>query len=73
MEDILLGVDKEMKNKVVQIVDRESAIKAAVMMSSDNDIILVAGKGHEKYQEIEGKKFPFEDKTVLSKAIFEAR
>lgn len=58
------------KRKVISIVDRKEAIKTAVTLSREEDIILVAGKGHEKYQEIAGNKFPFDDKMVL-KEVFE--
>jgi UDP-N-acetylmuramoyl-L-alanyl-D-glutamate--2,6-diaminopimelate ligase len=49
--------------------DREEAIRRAVMMASEGDIVLVAGKGHETYQEIKGKKFEFNDREVLEKEI----
>jgi len=47
------------------ISDRREAIKAACMFAKDKDIIVVAGKGHEKYQEIHGVKYEFDDKKVL--------
>lgn len=58
------------KRKVISIVDRKEAIKTAVTICREEDIILIAGKGHEKYQEIAGNKFPFDDKMVL-KEMFE--
>jgi UDP-N-acetylmuramoyl-L-alanyl-D-glutamate--2,6-diaminopimelate ligase len=51
--------------KTISIVDRKEAIKAAVQFAMPGDIILVAGKGHEKYQEVKGVKTPFDDKEVL--------
>jgi UDP-N-acetylmuramoyl-L-alanyl-D-glutamate--2,6-diaminopimelate ligase len=48
------------------IADRKEAIKTACMMANEGDIILVAGKGHEKYQEIEGIKHPFDDREVIT-------
>ena len=51
--------------KVVSIVDRREAIRAACMMAKKGDVILVAGKGHENYQEIRGVKHHFDDKEVL--------
>lgn len=51
--------------KVLSITDRREAIKAAVSLARAHDIILVAGKGHEKYQEIKGVKYPFDDKEIL--------
>jgi UDP-N-acetylmuramoyl-L-alanyl-D-glutamate--2,6-diaminopimelate ligase len=47
------------------VTDRREAIKTAVNLSRPADILLVAGKGHEKYQEIKGVKYPFDDKAVL--------
>jgi UDP-N-acetylmuramoyl-L-alanyl-D-glutamate--2,6-diaminopimelate ligase len=51
------------------MVDREEAIKTACMLAKEKDIILVAGKGHENYQEIKGVKHPFDDKEVLSRML----
>jgi UDP-N-acetylmuramoyl-L-alanyl-D-glutamate--2,6-diaminopimelate ligase len=53
------------KRKYINIVDRKEAIKAAVRFSKPGDIILIAGKGHEKYQDIKGVKQHFDDKEVL--------
>ncbi len=55
--------------KVLKISDREEAIKTACMLAENSDIILVAGKGHEKYQEIKGVKHPFDDKEVLMRML----
>ena len=57
--------------KVLVIEDRKEAIRTAVMMAREDDIILVAGKGHEKYQEIKGQRFSFDDKEVLVKTFTE--
>jgi UDP-N-acetylmuramoyl-L-alanyl-D-glutamate--2,6-diaminopimelate ligase len=65
LDEMYAGVSPELKSKCVRITDRESAIKTAVLLASPGDIILVAGKGHEKYQDINGVKTPFEDKKVL--------
>jgi len=59
------GLNTAAKRKYISIVDRKEAIKAAVNMAKPADILLVAGKGHEKYQEIKGTKFPFDDKAML--------
>ncbi|MBK8956260.1 MAG: UDP-N-acetylmuramoyl-L-alanyl-D-glutamate--2,6-diaminopimelate ligase [Saprospiraceae bacterium] len=64
--DMLEGVDEIFKNKVLVIEDREQAIRSACLLGSKNDIILVAGKGHEKYQEVKGEKLPFDDKKILN-------
>ena len=58
------------RRKFISIADRKEAIKTAVSLSKPEDIILVAGKGHEKYQEIKGVKHHFDDKEVL-KEMFE--
>ena len=60
------GVPVTARKKCLSITDRKEAIKAAVSLSQKEDIILVAGKGHEKYQEIKGVKKHFDDKEVLA-------
>lgn len=65
IQDMESGVSITQKKKFISIPDRKEAIKTAVLMSSADDIILVAGKGHEKYQEVQGVKHPFDDKVVL--------
>jgi UDP-N-acetylmuramoyl-L-alanyl-D-glutamate--2,6-diaminopimelate ligase len=50
-------------------VDRKEAIKTAVLLAQPGDIILVAGKGHETYQDIQGVKHPFDDKIILSETF----
>jgi UDP-N-acetylmuramoyl-L-alanyl-D-glutamate--2,6-diaminopimelate ligase len=69
IDDMMNGVDHEEQSKVLQIIDRRQAIKTAVMFAKPGDIILVAGKGHEKTQEINGEKLPFEDKKELEAAL----
>lgn len=68
--DMETGLTSAAKRKYISISDRKEAIKTAVSFANREDIILVAGKGHEKYQEIKGVKYPFDDKEVL-KEIFE--
>lgn len=58
------GVPAEMYAKVSSNIDRKEAIKSALQMAKPKDIILIAGKGHEKYQEINGKKHPFDDMAI---------
>ena len=65
IDDMLAGLDAKQMKKVVSIVDRGEAIRAACMMAKKGDVILVAGKGHENYQEIRGVKHHFDDKEVL--------
>ncbi|MEY3058761.1 MAG: hypothetical protein RL000_113 [Bacteroidota bacterium] len=71
LQDMHVGLDEDLKKKVLTIEDRREAIRTAVMLSRPSDIILVAGKGHEKYQEIKGERFPFDDKAVLTSVINE--
>jgi len=55
--------------KTISITDRSEAIKMACSIANDGDIILIAGKGHEKYQEIKGVKHPFDDMEVLQENL----
>jgi len=72
LKDMEVGVSVSNKRKYMLIEDRREAIKTAVNLAGKEDIVLIAGKGHEKYQEIMGKKFPFDDKEIL-KECFESR
>ena len=65
INDMLAGLNKEESRKVISIVDRKEAIKTACMLAQTGDVILVAGKGHENYQDIKGVKHHFDDKEVL--------
>lgn len=65
LKEMETGVPTSAKNKVLSMVDRKTAIKTAVKLAKPGDLILVAGKGHEKYQEIKGVKYPFDDKEIL--------
>jgi len=71
LADMKAGIPDGSAGKVLVIVDRKEAIKTACAISRDNDIILVAGKGHENYQEINGVKHHFDDKEIL-REIFES-
>ena len=71
IDDMVAGLTKEQMKKVVTIVDRKEAIKTACMMAQKDDVVLVAGKGHENYQEVKGVKHHFDDKEVLHE-IFNA-
>jgi UDP-N-acetylmuramoyl-L-alanyl-D-glutamate--2,6-diaminopimelate ligase len=69
INQMMKGVDPVSKKKVLCITDRRQAIKTACALASSNDIILIAGKGHEKYQEIKGVKHPFDDMQELSEQL----
>ena len=65
LNDMQAGVNAAAKKKVISIADRKEAIKTAVSLAQQEDIVLIAGKGHEKYQEIKGVRYDFDDKQVL--------
>jgi UDP-N-acetylmuramoyl-L-alanyl-D-glutamate--2,6-diaminopimelate ligase len=68
---MLAGLDQKQMKKVIAIVDRKEAIKTAVMLAQKGDVILIAGKGHEDYQEIKGVKHHFDDREVV-REIFQS-
>ena len=70
IKDMEKGVSVVAKRKCISIIDRKEAIKTAISLAKAADIILVAGKGHEKYQEIMGVRNHFDDKEVV-KEMFE--
>ena len=63
------GISNEQKNSVLVILDRKQAIKTACRLANKGDVVLIAGKGHEKYQEINGKKISFDDLKELKKEL----
>jgi UDP-N-acetylmuramoyl-L-alanyl-D-glutamate--2,6-diaminopimelate ligase len=65
LRDMEAGLNTAAKRKTISIADRKEAIKTAVSFSKTDDIVLIAGKGHEKYQDIKGVKYPFDDKEIL--------
>lgn len=69
INDMLAGLDQKQMKKVLSIVDRREAIRTACMLAEKGDVILIAGKGHEDYQDIKGVKHHFDDKEVV-KEIF---
>ena len=69
IDDMLAGLDGRQMKKVVSIVDRREAIRTACMMAEKGDVILIAGKGHEDYQEIQGVKHHFDDKEVVRETM----
>ena len=66
---MLAGLNAEQQKKAISIVDRKEAIKTACILAKKGDVIVVAGKGHEDYQEIKGVKHHFDDKEII-KDIF---
>ena len=71
INDMLAGLNAQQMKKVISIVDRKEAIRTACMMAQKGDVILIAGKGHEDYQEVKGVKHHFDDKEVV-REIFNA-
>jgi UDP-N-acetylmuramoyl-L-alanyl-D-glutamate--2,6-diaminopimelate ligase len=69
LRDMQNGLEAADARKYLTVVDRKEAIKTAVSLANSGDIILVAGKGHEKYQEIKGIKYPFNDRQVLAETF----
>ncbi len=63
--DMLVGIPANLRSKVLSITNRKEAIRTACMMARPGDIILIAGKGHEDYQEIKGVKYHFDDREVV--------
>lgn len=69
LQQMQQGVTPQCRRKALSIVDRREAIRTACSLAHPGDIILLAGKGHEKYQEIAGKKYPFDDKEILKETL----
>jgi UDP-N-acetylmuramoyl-L-alanyl-D-glutamate--2,6-diaminopimelate ligase len=69
LDDMEAGITADLKRKSLRISDRREAIKTAVMLAGPGDVVLVAGKGHETYQEIMGVKYHFDDREELTKAL----
>lgn len=66
LHDMEEGLDSELKQRTLKITDRKDAIRTATILAKNGDVVLVAGKGHEDYQEIKGVKHHFDDKEVLT-------
>ena len=69
VNDMLAGLDEEQRTRTLAIVDRREAIRTAAMMAQPGDVILVAGKGHEPYQEVKGVKHHFDDHEEVRAAF----
>ena len=71
LHDMEAGIadNAEARRKTISIVDRREAIRAAIAMAGEGDVVLVAGKGHEDYQEIQGVKHHFDDREVVREIL----
>ncbi|MCB0467227.1 MAG: UDP-N-acetylmuramoyl-L-alanyl-D-glutamate--2,6-diaminopimelate ligase, partial [Aequorivita sp.] len=69
IEQIEAGVPAEHYKKTISITNRKEAIKIACQIAEENDIILIAGKGHETYQEINGERFDFDDFKIVNQLL----
>jgi UDP-N-acetylmuramoyl-L-alanyl-D-glutamate--2,6-diaminopimelate ligase len=69
IKDMQTGIPAERSAKVMSITDRQEAIKVACALANEGDILLVAGKGHEKYQDINGEKLPFDDFEIVKQTL----
>jgi len=69
LDDMEKGISPELRRRMLRITDRREAIRTAVMLANRGDVILIAGKGHETYQEISGVKYHFDDREELKKAL----
>ena len=65
INDMLAGLSKDDMKKVISIVDRKEAIRTACMLAQPQDVILIAGQGHDTYQDVKGVKSHFDDNAVL--------
>ena len=72
INDMLAGLDQQQMKKTISIADRREAIRTACMMAQKGDVVLIAGKGHEDYQEIKGVKHHFDDREEVRKIIADA-
>lgn len=71
LDDMESGLEGELLKKMIRITDRKQAIRTACRFAERGDVILVAGKGHEKYVEVNGVRTPFDDKEILKAAMLE--
>jgi UDP-N-acetylmuramoyl-L-alanyl-D-glutamate--2,6-diaminopimelate ligase len=71
IDEMEAGVPIENLQKTVSILDRKQAIKTACMMSQKGDVVLIAGKGHETYQEINGERFHFDDFETVTECLIQ--
>ena len=72
IDDIKIGIGKT-DGKYVEIADRKEAIAYAIHHGEPGDIVILAGKGHEDYQEIEGKKYPMDERVLIQEILQESK
>lgn len=72
MKDIRAGIEKTV-GKYIEICDRKEAVRYALQHAEEGDVILLAGKGHEDYQEIKGKKYHMDDREILRETAEELK
>ena len=72
IKDIEKGIEKT-KGKYEIVVDRREAIEKAIKMMGKRDLVILAGKGHEVYQEIKGEKFPFDERVIVKEILGEKK
>ena len=70
IDDMVIGVELSEKHKVLTMADRAMAIKTAIMLAGSEDVVIIAGKGHETYQEIKGEKHYFSDQETVKNILF---
>ncbi|MGB0978366.1 MAG: UDP-N-acetylmuramoyl-L-alanyl-D-glutamate--2,6-diaminopimelate ligase [Croceimicrobium sp.] len=69
IEEMEAGIEMHLSHKVLKITDRKQAIRIAIQLGQSKDLILIAGKGHETYQEIKGERFPFDDLAIAQETL----
>ena len=69
IEDVEAGVEPQNFKKIMSVTNRKQAIRTACQMATNNDIILIAGKGHETYQEVNGERFDFDDLKIVKEFL----
>lgn len=69
ISDMIEGIDMSNRKNVLKIIDRSEAIRTALMLAAEGDIVLVAGKGHETYQEVNGVKYHFDDHEIINETF----
>ena len=70
IDDIKIGIGKT-RGEYVEIIDRKEAIKYSISHGRKGDVIVLAGKGHEDYQEIKGKKYPMDERVLIAEVLEE--